>query len=271
MAPLTVRKTFNYKLRPTAEQEGTLAVVLWRCCERYHAALQERQQAWQKCAVSSTAAGQSAQLPEIHKAVRPAYRAIHSQVLQDVLTRVERPFPAFFRRVKAGETPGYARCKRSTRYGSFTDQQFGNGATLDNGFLVLAQRGRLAVRWSRLLEGTPKTVPRSRAADGWYACISCAAVPIASLPLTGGTTGIDVGRQVFLVRAETASPSRIPGTADARNGRSGGPSAGSAVARRGARVAARPSPCSSGGSSRSSASGVPASTRRRSPWCASTT
>ena len=83
MEPLTVRKTFTYKLRPTAEQEGTLAVVLRRCCERYNAALQERQEAWQKCAVSITAAGQSAQLPAI-KEVRPEYRAIHSQVLQDV-------------------------------------------------------------------------------------------------------------------------------------------------------------------------------------------
>ena len=86
MEPLTVRKPFNYNLRPTAEQEGTMACVLRRCCELYTAALQERQQAWQKGAVRSTAAGQSAPLPE-SKAVRPAYRASHSPVLQAVLTR----------------------------------------------------------------------------------------------------------------------------------------------------------------------------------------
>ena len=55
MEPLTARKTFTYTLRPTAEQEGTMAGVLRRCCDRYTAALQERQErqerqdAWQNC------------------------------------------------------------------------------------------------------------------------------------------------------------------------------------------------------------------------------
>jgi putative transposase len=181
-----------------------MAFVLRRCCERYAAARQERQQAWQKCAVRITAAGQRAQVPE-SKAVRPDYRAIHSQVVQDVRPRVERTCQACCRRVTAGETPGYARFKSSTRDGScthqhFTDQQCGHGAPLANGLLVRATSGRLAVRWRRPLEGTPKTVPLSRAADGWYAGLSCAEVPLAPLPLTGCKTGSDVGLPVFLVR-----------------------------------------------------------------------
>ena len=47
-----------------------MAVVLRRCCERYNAALEERRAAVQTSGVSSTLAGQSAQLPAI-KAVRP--------------------------------------------------------------------------------------------------------------------------------------------------------------------------------------------------------
>src|SRR5215472_13944110 len=105
MEPLTLRKTFKHKLQPTAEQEATLALVVRRCRELYNAALEERRDAWRMCAVSITAAGQSAQLPAI-KEVRPEYQDIHSQVLQDVLTRLDRAFQAFFRRVKAGETAG---------------------------------------------------------------------------------------------------------------------------------------------------------------------
>ena len=134
-----------------------MAFVLRRCRELYNAALQERQEAWQKCGVSVTVAKQSAQLPAI-KEVRPEYRDIHSQVLQDVLTRLDRAFQRFFARVKSGETPGYPRFQGANRYNSFTYKQFGNGATLDNGFLVLSKIGRIAVRWSRPLEGTPKTV-----------------------------------------------------------------------------------------------------------------
>jgi putative transposase len=166
MDMVTVRTTYKYKLRPTAEQERAIEFVLRRCRELYNAGLQERRDTWQKRGVSITAASQSAQLPAI-KAVRPEYRDIHSQVLQDVLTRLDRAFHAFFRRVKAGETPGYPRFQGPNRYTSFTYKQFGNGVTLDNGYLVLSKIGRLAMRWSRPIEGTPKTVIISKEADGW--------------------------------------------------------------------------------------------------------
>jgi putative transposase len=206
----TVRKTYKYKLQPTAEQAGAMAFVLRRCRELYNAGLQERREAWQKCGVSITAASQSAQLPAIRE-VRPEYRDIHSQVLQDVLTRLDRAFQAFFRRVKAGETPGYPRFHGANRYNSFTYKQFGNGATLDNGFLVLSKIGRLVVRWSRPLEGSPKTVTVSCEADGWYACFSCAGIPIQPLPLTGQETGIDLGLDSFatLANGESIANPRI--------------------------------------------------------------
>jgi putative transposase len=153
------------------------------------------------CGVSVTVTSQSAQLPKI-KDVRPEYHDIHSQVLQDVLTRLDRAFQAFFRRVKNGEQPGYPRFQGANRYDSFTYKQFGNGATLDNGCLVLSKIGRIALRWSRPLEGTPKTVTVSREADGWYASFSCADVPIKPLPLTGEETGIDLGLESFATLAD---------------------------------------------------------------------
>ena len=144
-----VRKTFKYKLLPTAQQEQRMAFVLRRCRELYNAALQERHDAWQKCHKRITCTHQSAQLPGI-KNVRPEYHDIHSLVLQDVLSKV----------------------------------------------------GRIAIRWSRPLEGKVKTVTITQEADGWYCCFSCADVPVQSLPPTGQETGIDVGLKVFLVTAE---------------------------------------------------------------------
>jgi putative transposase len=193
-----VRKTYKYKLKPTPEQEQAMAFVLRRCCELYNAALQERREAWQKCGVGVTLAQQSAQLPEI-KAVRPEYRDVNAQVLQEVLTRLDRAFQAFFRRIRAGQTPGYPRFHSRTRYTSFTYPQCGEhgGARIDNGFLVLAKVGRIGVRWSRPMEGTLKTVTISREADGWYACFSCTDVPIQPLPPTGQETGIDLGLEAF--------------------------------------------------------------------------
>jgi putative transposase len=127
------------------------------------------------------------------------YRDINAQVLQDVLTRLDRAFQAFFSRVKAGSTPGYPRFRGAARYNSFTNKQVGEhgGARLDNGFLILSKIGRIAVRWSRPIEGTPKPVTISREADGWYACFSCADVPVQSLPATGQETGVDPGIEAF--------------------------------------------------------------------------
>jgi putative transposase len=199
--PPTVRKTFKYKLLPTDQQEHKMLFVLRRCRELYNAALQERRDAWHKSGVSITCVHQSTELPSV-KEVRPEYCDIHSQVLQDVLTRLDHAFQAFFRRVQSGELPGYPRFQGAARYNSFTYKQFGNGASLDNGELVLVKIGRIPLRWSRPLEGTPKTVTIIHEADGWHCCISCADVPAQPLPPTGYDTGIDVGLKVFLITAE---------------------------------------------------------------------
>jgi len=110
---------------------------------------------------------QSAQPPAI-KAVRPGYRDIHAQMLQSEMTRLDRAFYAFFRRVKNGGDAGLPRFQGANRCHSFTYKRCGNGATLDNSFLVLSKSGRIALRWSRPLEGALKTVTISREADGWF-------------------------------------------------------------------------------------------------------
>jgi putative transposase len=102
----------------------------------------------------------------------------------------------------SGRETGLSALPGRDRYHSFTSKEYGNGAQLDNGYLVLSKIGRIAVRWSRPLEGAPKTVTISRAADGWYVSFSCAEVPTQPLPPTGRETGIDVGLKVFLVTAE---------------------------------------------------------------------
>jgi putative transposase len=197
-------KAYKYKLKPTPEQERELEEVLWRCRTRYNTALEQRITAYRRCGVTLTCYQQQAELPDL-KAAFPEYAAIHSQVLQDVLTRLDKTYQAFFRRVKTGHTPGFPRFRGRDRYHSFTYKQYDNGARLDNGFLVLSKIGRVAVHWSRPLEGTPKTVTISREADGWYAILSCAEVPAQPLPLTGKETGIDVGLKVFLITADGES------------------------------------------------------------------
>ena len=201
MSDESLRKSYKYKLKPTPDQARQLEEVLWRCRTLYNTALEERITAYRRCGVTLSRYQQEAELKDI-RAAFPEYAAIHSHILQDVLTRLDKTYQAFFRRVTAGQTPGFPRFQGRTRYHSFTYKQYGNGARLDNGFLVLSKIGRVAVRWSRSLDGTPKTVTISREADGWYAILSCADVPAQPLPSTGKETGIDVGLKVFLITAD---------------------------------------------------------------------
>jgi putative transposase len=199
----SLRKTFKEKLRPTPAQERALEEVLWRCRELYNAALEHRITAWQRRRVSISRYAQEAELKDI-RAEFPEYTAIHSHVLQDVLARLDKTSQAFFHRVQRGEKAGFPRFKGryGNRFHSFTYKEYGNGARLDTGFLVLSKIGRISVHWSRPLEGTPKTVTVSREADGWYVVISCADVSVKPMPLTGRETGVDVGLKVFLITAE---------------------------------------------------------------------
>jgi putative transposase len=199
----TTRKTYKEKLRPTPAQERLLEEVLWRCRDLYNAALEQRITAWQRCHISVSRYGQEAELKDI-RAAFPEYAAIHSHILQDVLARLDKTYQAFFRRLERGEKAGYPRFKSRNRWHSFTFKEFGNGTQLDNGFLVLSKIGRIAVHWSRPLEGTPKTVTVTKEADGWYVAISCAEVPIHPLPRAGKETGIDLGLESFATLADGA-------------------------------------------------------------------
>jgi putative transposase len=202
MEPPTVRKTFKYKLVPTAEQELERVVML--CRRLYNMALEQRITAWQRCRVAVSRFHQEAELKDL-RAELPEYAAIHSHLLQDVLARLDKTYQAFFRRMQRGEKAGFPRFKGRERFHSFTYKEYGNGARLDNGILVLAKIGRIAVRWSRPLEGTAKTVTLAREADGWYVAISCAQVPTRPLPLTGQETGIDLGLESFATLADGES------------------------------------------------------------------
>ncbi len=195
----SVRKAYKYKLKPTPEQERQLEEILWQCRSLYNTALEQRLTLWKQRGVTCSQYEQEAE-PKDLRAEMPDYAAIHSHVLQDVLARLNKTYQAFFRRVKAkeaGQTPGIPRFQGRNRWHSFAFKEYGNGARLDNGFLVLSKIGRIAVRWSRPIAGTPKTVTISRDADGWYVSISCADVPMQPLGLTGQETGIDLGIEAF--------------------------------------------------------------------------
>ena len=191
-------KTFRYRLRPTKAQEATLTEQLRLCRGLYNAALQERRDAYRKAKKTVTGYDQMKYLTEI-KAALPEYAGVYSQVLQDVLKRLDKAFKAFFRRVKAGQTPGYPRFKGAGWYDSICYPQ--SGFSVAGDVAHFSKIGNIRLRLSRPLEGKLKTATITRDCGEWYVSYVCE-VESTPLPATGNQVGVDVGTTYFCITSD---------------------------------------------------------------------
>ncbi len=160
-------KAYKFRLYPNKITANKLQWVLDRCRELYNAALQERKEAYTYARKSMSYVEQSRSLTEIKAEDRREYQEIGSHVLQNALKRVDLAFQAFFRRIKAGETPGYPRFQGRNRYDSFCYPDHA-GWKLDNKTLHLTKIGDLKVKLHRPVEGKMKTCTIKREGEHWY-------------------------------------------------------------------------------------------------------
>lgn len=193
-------KTFAYRLFPSKPQARLLDSTLETCRRFYNQCLAERRDVYQQQGESVGKYQQLAKV-KVHKAINPYAKGIHSHVLQSVVTDLDKAFQAFFRRVKASQTPGFPRFKGRNRFSSFGFKEYGNGFKIDGRRLKLSGIGRVAVRWHRPLEGTIKTVRITRRAAKWYACFVCE-VEATPLPTTTTDIGVDVGIASLITTSE---------------------------------------------------------------------
>jgi putative transposase len=187
-------RSYKFRIYPTRAQVSRLERTLDICRELYNAALQERRDAWRIARKSVVYKDQQNQLPEI-KAIRPELGMVHSQVLQDVLRRLDKAFDAFFRRVKTGDKAGFPRFRSRARYDSFTYSQ--SGFAIEHGKLRLSKIGMVKIKLHRPIEGKVKTLTITRSSTGkWYACFSveCEAKPLQQV---SSAVGIDMGISNF--------------------------------------------------------------------------
>jgi putative transposase len=135
-------------------------------------------------------------IPIYKKTIRPTLSKVHSQVLQNVTERIELAFQAFFRRLKAGEKPGYPRFKGHGRYNSLTYPQ--SGFCLAGQWLDVSKIGRIWVVLHRPVGGKVKTCTIRRSSTGkWYVCFSCEVEAEPALPAEQKAVGVDVGLEHF--------------------------------------------------------------------------
>ena len=187
-------KTFKYRLQPSKGQRTKLIQTLEICRWVYNETLATRKKIWEEERKALSLYDTNKMLT-VWKQEHPELRNVYSQVLQNVQERVDLAFKGFFRRVKAGEKPGYPRFRGYGWYDSFTFKQFGFELQ-DNG-LWLSKIGTVKIILHRPIEGRIKTLTIQRDAVGnWYACFACE-VESEPLPLNEHTVGIDMGLERF--------------------------------------------------------------------------
>ncbi|MFF8713721.1 RNA-guided endonuclease InsQ/TnpB family protein [Streptomyces sp. NPDC015184] len=202
-------RAFKFLLRPTKRQEQALAEMLADHRSLYNGALQERRDAYRHTSKTSIRYGdQSAQLKEI-RAFDPERQGRWSfSSQQATLRRLDKAFQAFFRRVKAGQAPGYPRFKGVGQFDTVAFPRDGDGCRWDSTphdrqtRVRLQGVGHVRVHRHRPVQGRVKTVSVKREGTRWYVVLSCDEVPVEPLPPTGTIVGIDLGVTHFLTTSD---------------------------------------------------------------------
>ncbi len=201
-----MRKTFKHRLLPSAAQERVLRMTLEECRWLYNQLLEQRKTAYEERGEMPTLYEQQATFGAL-KEERVSLGDVHSQVLQNVAVRLDLAFKAFFRRVKASETPGYPRFRGYNRYDSFCYPQ--SGFRVNDKRVYLSKIGHVKAVLHRPLNGMVKTCCVQRTRTGkWFVAFSCE-VEDAPLPATASAVGIDVGLTTFATMSdgrEVATP-----------------------------------------------------------------
>ncbi|MGH7889487.1 MAG: RNA-guided endonuclease InsQ/TnpB family protein [Thermodesulfobacteriota bacterium] len=191
---MLVRKSFQFRLYPTKKQARALQGQLDECRWLYNELLEQRKVSHEELDHSLSKYEQSMFLPLL-KEERPSLSRVHSQVLQNVVDRLDKAFQGFFRRCKAGEMPGFPRFRGVHRYNSFCYPQ--SGFSLVGDKLKLSKLGPIRVKMHRPAEGEIKICTlRMNASGDWDVSLSCE-VDVTPLPPKEEAVGIDMGLEYF--------------------------------------------------------------------------
>ncbi|MGX2993582.1 RNA-guided endonuclease InsQ/TnpB family protein [Streptomyces sp. JNUCC 64] len=202
-------RAYKFLIRPTVGQAAALTAMLADHCSLYNGALQERRDAYRHTSKTGIKYGQqSAQLKEI-RAFDPERQGRWSfSSQQATLRRLDKAFQAFFRRVKAGEEPGYPRFRGVNWFDTVDFPKDGDGCRWDSTPHEPVTRvrfqgvGHVKVNQHRPVVGKVKTVSVKREGKRWYVVLTAGQTHPEPLPATGSVVGIDMGIVSFLTTSK---------------------------------------------------------------------
>jgi putative transposase len=193
-------RTYKYLLRPNTEQEKQLNFLLWHSRVVYNAALEQRITTYQETGKGVRYREQWAHFRDLRRENPETLGRLNASSLQHTLRRLDKSFSAFFRRLKAGEKPGFPRFKSRQRFKSI-EYTYGDGCKLrqnEHGRMsfYLQNIGKVRMCYHRAFPtgADLKHAVIKQVGDRWYACLMLDLPSPGPRPLlTGHQIGIDVG------------------------------------------------------------------------------
>jgi putative transposase len=204
--PFANRK-ITYRLYPNASQAARLAECMGLYCRLHNTLIEVHKETFEATGKGLTFAAMCKEMTGWRSRV-PALASLNAQSMQVVAKRVALAYSAFFRRIKAGETPGYPRFKSASRFSGWGYKTYGDGWKLfqpdgQHGKLRLAGIGEISLRGKGRFGGTPKTCEILRKGGKWYASVTYQVAP-EQLARTAGTqaAAFDWGLSTLLTLAK---------------------------------------------------------------------
>lgn len=200
--------TYEYRLYPRRAEVKRLEQMLEQGREVYNAALAECKTFYEANGKGRTALSQWDYFREWRK---QDGILLNASSVQHLLRRLDKAYSAFFRRIKAGETPGHPRFKGKDRFNSF-EYTYGDGCKLnyderfDRFTLYVQHVGEVKVKLHRLLPdcANVKHVLIKRKASGWYVYLQLEVPPQDVQPSQNPAVAGDVGLLRLLTLSDGA-------------------------------------------------------------------
>ena len=191
---IKIHKTYQHRAYTSRVGYETLAEVMRESARLYNAALEEWRWAY-RAGVSISLYSQYRELTAI-RAGDAFWGSMSIQVGRGVLSRADRARQAFYRRVKAGETPGYPRFKSSRRWHTIELANVTPSMVKPRGsYCAIRIKGLPEIRLRKglnLPEDVPKALTITLRGRRLFVNLTYE-VELATLPESEAVVGVDMG------------------------------------------------------------------------------
>jgi putative transposase len=188
-----MKLTYKYRIYPLDSQITKIKNIFSMCRHLYNWNLQQRIEVYEKEKRTVTYSEQQDVLPDLKKE-RPWFKHVYSQVLQDVLKRLDKAYQRFF---NLGQ--GFPKYKKKGQWNSITYPQYESRP--ENGMIDVPKVGKIKLVYHRPIpmEAEIKTLTLIQEGGKWFACFSVELPDrLEPKPKQTSAIGIDLGLNSFI-------------------------------------------------------------------------